>query len=77
MRLRETEPRKHIHVWRLYRPDCDDQQVGLFETVAPTDNFWTYRRCDCGVKMRCETSALEQYPMAVRAHADETWYETT
>lgn len=74
MRLRDPIRTKHIHSWRLYtpEPEQDDQQAMLFN-MPPSDFVWTYRRCDCGHKMRCKTSDLAPYPKDFRAYADETW----
>jgi hypothetical protein len=75
MRLRDVVPTKHIHLWRLYTPQCDDPDVTAFyfEMPAPPNPEWTYRRCDCGEEERCRTSALKDYPRDFRAFADETW----
>jgi len=76
MRMRDTEVPKHIHQWRIYKPDCDDPQLSMsFEMAGPPDLIWTYRRCDCGSRMRCKTAELASYPHDFRAFADETWIE--
>jgi hypothetical protein len=75
MKLREPVQIKHVHQWRIYTPQCDDADLdGLcFDAPAPPDPSWTYRRCDCGVSMRCKTSDLKAYPRDYRAYADEHW----
>lgn len=74
MRLREPVNTKHVHSWRLFRPEPDDDANSLlFDMPAPYDLAWTYRRCDCGCEMRCRTSELATYPNDLKAYADEGW----
>lgn len=74
MRLREPVVSRHIHQWSLYSPG-EDQDLELVAGVPMLAEHrpWAYRQCGCGVKMRCRTSALLEYPHAFRAYADEAW----
>jgi len=74
MRLREPTELRHIHQWRLYVPSTEQELQQYLDALVPQDNApWTYRRCDCGAKMRCLSWVLATYPRDFRAFADEAW----
>lgn len=67
--------RRHVHHWCIYTPAPIQQQL-YFEFPLPKEHDpWTYRRCDCGAKMRCLTEALASYPSGLRAFANESWQD--
>jgi len=74
MKLREPVVSSHIHQWRIYNPMADRKSI--YDPIAPVQTEhepWTYRECECGVKMRCLSWVLNAYPRDFRAFADEEW----
>jgi hypothetical protein len=74
MKLREPVVLSHIHRWRIYDPTADRKSI--YDPIAPVQTYpdtWTYRECECGVKMRCLSWVLSAYPTDFRAFADEEW----
>lgn len=70
--LSRTPQARHIHKWQLYTPEID-LELEAYLGVAVEQSQWTFRKCDCRVKMRCKAASLTGYAPACRPYADEEW----